>query len=444
MLLPCTSALAEPSAPKRLPPTLRQPAFVADRGEGTEQTIAFHSPLPSPLSPVAGETLPISLADLERFALENNPALAAARARVSASRGRQVQAGLYPNPVIGYSGMEMGDDGTAGMQGGFVAQRVVTGGKLRFDRAIAGQEVRESFAIFDAQELRVLNDVRLRYFDALVAQRQVELTAELDRISAEFAASSRTLLEAQEVSQADLLQAEIEAEETSILAANAANRQSEAWRRLAAVVGMNELHVAPLAGTLENDMPSLDWEASYARLLAASPELGAAMARIERAQLAISRARRESIPDIDLMVSVHHMNTSGDDVVGVQAGIPVPVLNRNQGNIRAAEAEWIAARNEARRVELSLQDGLAMAFRRYADARQQAERYRGEILPRAERSLELVSRGYREGQSDYLTLLTSQRTYIRANLAYIEALAELWQAATLIEGQLLSGSLQGL
>jgi cobalt-zinc-cadmium efflux system outer membrane protein len=96
-----------------------------------------------------------------------------------------------------------------------------------------------------------------------------------------------------------------------------------------------------------------------------------------------------------------------------------------------------------RRIELELQDRLAQALRRYANAYQQANRYKQEILPRAQQSLDLVTRGYASGQVDFLTLLTSQRTYIRVNLAYLSTLDDLWQAATLIEGQLLSGSLQG-
>jgi cobalt-zinc-cadmium efflux system outer membrane protein len=70
------------------------------------------------------------------------------------------------------------------------------------------------------------------------------------------------------------------------------------------------------------------------------------------------------------------------------------------------------------------------------------ERYRTQILPRAQQSWDLVARGYREGQVDFLVLLTSQRTYTRVNLTFVEALAELRQAETLIDGMLLSDSLQ--
>jgi len=340
-------------------------------------------------------------------------------------------------------GNEIGDDGTAGMQGGFVNQEFVTGGKLRLDRAKAAQDVQAFQFLYDAQELRVLNDVRLRFYTSLVAQRQVELTEELVSISRQFVDFSDRLLAAQQLSKNDVLLSEIEAEQSEILAENAKNDQTEAWRRLAAVVGATELNPQPLTGELDRDIPDYDWDESYARAVAMNPEIAAAEARVRKARIAIERAHRQNVPNIDVMLSASHKNSNHDDVAGVQVGFPLPILNRNQGNIYAAEAELIAAQNDVRKIELDLQDRLAQALRRFANARQQATRYKEEILPRAKQSLDLVTRGYASGQVDFLTLLTSQRTYIRVNLDYLGTLDDLWQAATLIEGQLLSGSLQG-
>jgi cobalt-zinc-cadmium efflux system outer membrane protein len=398
-------------------------------------------PLPQPES-LAGACPPLTLADLEEMALANNPTLTVAWARVNAARGRQVQSGLYPNPMIGYTGQDMGEDGTAGQQGGYVSQQFITGKKLQLNRAIGSREVREQRFLFDAQELRVLSDVRLRYYDALAAQRRVELTAELSKVSAQLADNSRQLREAGQIADSDLLQAEIESEEAQILATNATNERQEAWRRLSAVVGVPAMAPSPLVGALDGELPSYEWAEVYIAVLGQHPQLAAAIARIERARIAIARARKENVPDVSVMTMVTHMNQTGDDVVGVQAGIPIPVLNQNQGNIMAAQAELTAAANDLRRIELDLQDRLAMAYRRYANARQQVDRYRNEILPRADRSIALLGEGYRAGQTDFLPLLTSQRTYIRVNIAYVDALLELQQAATLIEGQLLSDSLQ--
>jgi cobalt-zinc-cadmium efflux system outer membrane protein len=385
---------------------------------------------------------PLSLADLEQLALQNNPTLSMAAAKIAAAQGRQVQGGLRPNPQIGYFGMDIGEDDTAGQHGGFVSKEFVTGGKLRLNRAVGGQEVQEMRYQASAQELRVLSDVRLRFYDALAAQRQVELTAELVRVSQQLTDTSRRLFEGQQVSQSDLLQAEIEAEESGIAAVTAENQNHEAWRRLAAVVGIPPAEQRPLTGSLDDDIPTYTWDEAYARVLAENPEVAAAEARIRKSRLAVERARREVIPNVEVMASVSHMFQTNDGVAGVQVGIPVPVCNRNQGNIQAAEAELIAAENAVRRLELELQDRLAMAFRRYASARQQTDRYRQEILPRAQNSLDLLGTGYREGQVDFQTLLTSQRTYIRVNLAYLAALAEFRQAATVIDGQLLTDSFQ--
>jgi outer membrane protein TolC len=56
--------------------------------------------------------------------------------------------------------------------------------------------------------------------------------------------------------------------------------------------------------------------------------------------------------------------------------------------------------------------------------------------------LDLVNQGYRAGQTNLVATLVNQRTFIRVNLAYVDALLELRQAAALIDGQLLSDSLQ--
>ena len=122
--------------------------------------------------------------------------------------------------------------------------------------------------------------------------------------------------------------------------------------------------------------------------------------------------------------------------------MPLPVYNRNQGNILRAQAELTAAEREVQRVELELQQRLAAAFEQYSTAHFQVEKYTEAILPNAQASLDLVGEGYRQGEFGYLTLLTAQRTFFQANLAYLEALRELRTSIAAIENNLLSESLQ--
>ncbi|MCL4202634.1 MAG: TolC family protein [Pirellulaceae bacterium] len=72
--------------------------------------------------------------------------------------------------------------------------------------------------------------------------------------------------------------------------------------------------------------------------------------------------------------SVLHNNSSGDDVAGVQVSLPLPLFNRNQGNIVAANFRLVAAQQNTERIRLDFQNRLAAVYRRYANARQQVEK----------------------------------------------------------------------
>jgi cobalt-zinc-cadmium efflux system outer membrane protein len=283
--------------------------------------------------------------------------------------------------------------------------------------------------------------VHLRFYDALVAQRRVELTGQLARIGDDLVRSAQKLLDARVGTENDLLQAQIRADESQLLHDTARNGHREAWQRLSAVIGLPNLQQSRLTGALDADLPIFDWDHCYAMVLGSNPQLGAAHARAERANIAIERARRENIPDVNVFLSMRHNNITSSDVANVEIGIPIPIRNRNQGNIRAAEAEWIASSQEVKRIELYLQDRLAVAYRRYANARERIDAYGQRIVPRAKRSLDLVREGYDRRQVEYLTLLTAQQTYYQVNLSYLDAMGELWAASSEIEGQLLTDSL---
>ena len=397
-------------------------------------------PLPSGM-PFDGPAS-LSLVEVEQLALANNPAVARAAAVVRAARGRWVQAGLPPNPTIGYRGEEIGAGGSAGMQGGFVGQEFITGGKLGLNRAVVAQEIRAAEQRLAAAQRSVLTDVRLTYYEALLAQRRLELTGELVEISQQAVEASRRLLEVGDIPRVGLLQTEVEAQSTLILRRRAENELDAAWRRLTSVTGLPQMQRTHLAGDLENMTIILDFQQQLARLLAESPETAEAVAEVARACWALERAYAEVVPDVSTQAAVLYNDGTGDTVAGVQVSLPLPLWNRNQGGIQEASQEVVAARRNVDRVELSLRERLAAAFRQYADARYQVGMYFGEILPKARETLDLVATGYEAGEVGYLDLLAAQRTYFQTTLAYIDALRDLWQATLQIEGMLLSGSLQ--
>ena len=387
-----------------------------------------------------GTPADLTIDGLIQLGLANNPAVAQAAARVDALRGRWVQAGLPPNPTVGYVGSEIGNDGRGGQNGGFAGQEFITGGKLRLDQAVVSQEIQRAEQQLAATQLRLTTDVRRAAYAVLVAQRRVELSENLTELSAQAVEASRDLQEAQEIPQAGLLQSELEQQNAVILSQTARNAYSSAWRQLTAVVG-SDMPPQPIAGDVSQLPALLDWDEQLARLTATSPEVGAAVADVLRAQTALRRAAAEPIPNISTQFSVQYDDSTNDTIAGVQAGIPLPLWNRNQGGIRQAQAEVGQARRNAERVELDLKRRLAEAFQTYASARAQAETYATSILPKAQQTFELVQRGYRLGEIGYLDLLTAQRTYSQTNLAYLDALSALWASYVEIDGLLLSGSL---
>lgn len=83
--------------------------------------------------------------------------------------------GWRRNPTAGYSASEIGDEGQAGQQGGVVGQELVMGHKLKLNRAVAASEVHQIQLELDAQRQRVLNDVRVQFYNVLIAQQKVSL-----------------------------------------------------------------------------------------------------------------------------------------------------------------------------------------------------------------------------------------------------------------------------
>lgn len=423
---------------------IKQVDYAETRLEVNQPTALLAENTPELLATPLGEDSisdGLALEAIQQLALANNPAVSQASAQVRALRGKYVQVGLPPNPTAGYSASEVGNDGRAGQQGGFAGQEFITAGKLDKNRAIVAAEIDKAEQVFRATQRRVLTDVRSSYYRALVAQQRIETAKTLLEATGEAVKASQNLLDAEEIPLAGLLQTEVEQQNAQIVLRIAENELTAAWQQLSAVVGDLDLPPQKLIGDPKALPSELDWEETLARITTLSPEMAAAMAELSRSRRALTRARVEPIPDVNTQFTVQYDNSTDFTVAGIQATIPLPIWNKNQGGIRQAQAEISVASQNIDRVALDLKNRLASTFREYANARTQAETYANEILPRAVKTFDLVQRGYSLGEVGYLDLLTAQKTYMQTNLAYLDSLGSLWQNYTKIDGLLLEGSL---
>ncbi|MDY0165474.1 MAG: TolC family protein [Thermoguttaceae bacterium] len=426
---------------------LLQPAHLAaDPGPQNARTgvdaVAFRSVVP-PLQQGLSEADPLTIAQLEHIAIQRNPTVAAAAHRVQALRGKYQQVGLYPNPIVGYIGEEIGDEGHAGQQGIAVGQHIVTAGKLKWNRSVVGWEIAAAEQEWAMQRLRVSNDLRAAAYRVIAAWQTVELSEKLLHLAEEGLRAAEQLLAAQEVSRVDVLQARIELNAARLSLEKAHHAHVQEWHTMATLAGVPDLPPAPVAnGDIEPDSAPLAWETARDHLLRNSPEVMRAAAEVDRARAALGRECAGRVPDVELEAGVRYNFGSEGTLATVGMALPLQLFDRNQGNIHRANAELATARQESRRVELALEARLAREFREYLDARETVRRYREAILPDARDALDLARSGYQQGEFDYLELLTVQQTYFRTHLAFVEAERDVRVSRVRIDGLLLTGGLE--
>lgn len=404
-----------------------------------------------PAEPAQGS---LTLADFERMALDSNPTLAQAEALIRAAEGRRKQAGLWPNPVVGYQGEEFAFRAFTEKSEHFffIEQTIPLGGKLAKSRRVAEQEVRQANADATVQKGRVINTVRILFHETLAAQQRVQLRSDLARIAREAVQTTSELLNIGQADRPDYLESEIEAQQAEIDLANSRSDLEQAWLLLTAAVGKPDLKPALLAGDFEAAIASLDQVSLRTTLLTESPEIKSAKAQVERARAAVARAKAERAPDLFIRGGFGYSTellsrrsgatdrTTGPEAM-VEMGVTLPIFNRNQGGIAAAEAELAVAERDLQRLELALRSRLSQVFGDYRRALGTVERYKTTVMPSAQRAYDLYLAGFRQMAAAYPQVLIAQRTMFQVREKYLDALVELRSNAIRIEGFILTGAL---
>lgn len=448
-----TVALTGPAIPQVESPSDR---IVPPVASPSDQVIpAVPSPSDRVLPPVASPSTSVlqqtsepwtnagqawSLETLENFALDRNPAVGEAAARIEAARGRWIQAGLPPNIIAGYSATEVGNDGRAGQQGIYLEQEFIRGGKLSLAQQVAAQEYMQARCELEAMRWRVLTDVRRAYYVYRIALRRMEVAERLIEVSSRSAELTQSLVEGGELRGVEALQTETDLARAEVTRERLAVTVETRLRELEAVLG------APLGAAVATDEaltrpPAISWDETLARIESESPLMAAAAANVERAGWTIQYERAQVVPNIDAQLQLQHDYATGYDIASLQVTGPIPIWNRNQGNVRRAFADRREAQQALERLRQSLAQSLAAEFRQYESSRILVERYDRDVLPKTERTIDLTRQALAGGEGSFLELLTAQRTYFQTTLDYLDSLEQMWIAYARIDGFLLDNSL---
>lgn len=384
----------------------------------------------------------LDLASLEAQTLTRHPAIRRAEADVAAARQRAAQMGAWPNPVIGGSTEELRPrESPSGFFGGFVQQTIPLGGKLAASRALGNRDVTVAEAALTAARQQVVAGVRERYYAVVVAEERVAVMTHLSALATESAGIAKQLLNIGVADQPDVLTSEAEAAVAGAELAAARTARQAAWQQLAAAAADAALTPQPLASHISDALPVFDRETMLAQVLADNGALREAADRAASARAAIDIEKRATRPDLFLRADAGTTREySGGRPIGpqygVEAGLSIPLFNRNRAGIASATSRALGADAVVDEARLDLTARFADVFARYDSARTLAETYRGTVLPRVERAYDLQLAKYREMAAAYPTVLQAQRTLFEMTAQYLDAMDRAWMAASALRSAL--------
>ena len=388
---------------------------------------------------------PLTLAELEQLALDQQPTLKAAAARVDAARSRSRQAGAWPNPMAGFAAEELGghDSEPRGEYGFFVEQPILLGGKLGLSRAVADRAADRAAADLELQRMRVRHSVRVAFYDVVTLEQRVAVHDRLAALVSEAVGVTAQLFNVGAADRPDMLEAEVELRRVQLDVNAARNRVYAARERLAALAGDPRVASRPLAAPPEETLPEIEREAALRRVLDESPQIRAARSEVARAQAVTTAARRVTYPDLFLRGGAAYNRERSDrslDAVGWQgrfeAGVSVPLFNRNSAGVVAARADELRAEAEQQRLALALRAQFAAVYAEYLSARRESDTYRTEILPRAEEAYRLYLARYKEMAAAYPQVLVAQRRLLELSAEYLRSVEAAWQTSIALQGLL--------
>jgi cobalt-zinc-cadmium efflux system outer membrane protein len=391
-----------------------------------------------------------TLEQAQKIAQESNPTLRQAEAEIRAAKARAQQAGLYPNPAVGYTGDEVrGGSVGGGKQGFFVQQTIVTGGKLGKNKDVFAREAKLAELEAREQQTRVESAVKIAFLRVLAEQERLDARRDLSQIAQNMAESQRELSNTGQADESEVLDAEVDAQRMRMAEHMQENSLREEWRSLAAVIGQPALPVQTVAGNLEHGWPELNEEEAVEAIAKQSPAVQIAETAAGRAQALLVRAQRQPIPDIQIRAGLEYNNemlgtvpwAKGWEGLG-EAFVEIPIFNRNQGSIAAARADTDRAVQEQSRVELTLRERAATVVDEYANAKLMAVEYRDGILPNARKAYGLLTEKYGQMLASHPRVLESQRKLYDLQLEYISALEGVWTYGIALQGYLLTDGLE--
>ncbi|MFJ4434426.1 TolC family protein [Pseudomonas sp. NPDC089395] len=372
----------------------------------------------------------LSLPEALSAAFANNPELAAAGREIGIAEGERRQAGLIPNPELSWEVEDTRRDTSTTTV--TLSQALELGGKRGARIAVASSG--QTIAQLDLQRQRngLRADVVQAFHTALRAQTAVELAQQSQALTARGLKVVQGRVTAGQSSPVEATRAQVQLAQAQAEVRRAETQRTVAFQALARLTGsplaaFREVQAADLS---PGAAPSTD---ALLAQLEQTAEWRLAAAQIERGDASLGSAKAQRIPDLTVSLGSQYSREDRERVNVVGLSMPLPLFDRNQGNVLAAARRADQARDLRNAVELRLRSETRSAVSQWRTALQDVEDYDRTILPSAQQAVDTATRGFEMGKFAFLDVLDAQRTLIEARALYLEALASATDARAQVE-----------
>ena len=401
--------------------------------------LAFLTPLPSTRG--AG----VTSADLVAEALQKNPEVRFYEAEIAVARGGRKAAGQLANPELSTSlgGMSIDAQGDGMVWNATISQTFDFPGRMSLRKAIADHDIQLATLGLDQFKSQLANEVRLRAGELILLRRKEEaarsvrqrLEALVAVLTQRDSGSVSALLE-RRILEASLLNSDR-------ILTDATQAAQEASAALSSLCGRAPSETLTLAGatTAFHQAPSLD----QLKQQAARTNFDLQQKRLNVAKqgLKVDLTRSERWGNITFGPYLGGQ-TAGDSQMeaGVVLSIPLPLWNKNEGNIEAEQARTRQAEALLQATLRDLERDLAVERAAYLGELEALSRWRPESEQQFADAAKQADEHYRLGAVPAATYVEMQRGYLEAMDSLIESRRNAWTHRIALE-RLTGASLNG-
>ncbi|WP_026082933.1 TolC family protein [Pseudomonas tolaasii] len=378
----------------------------------------------------AAQAQNLTLDSALQTAIANNPDLAAAQWDIDIAKGGRQQAGLIPNPVASVDVEDTRRDSrTTSIK---LSQALELGGK-RGARIEVAERAQDAAALTLEQRRNALRaDVIAGFYGALRAQERLELAQRSLALAERGLVVAKGRVTAGKASPVEATRAQVQLSEIRLEFNRAQIGLSDAYRSLAASTGSAAPDFQSVAAQRQSS-PPLPATAQLLARLEQTPELRLAELQIQQSEASVGLEKAQRIPDLDVSIGSQYDAGVRERVNLVGVSMPIPLFNRNQGNVMAASRRADQARDVRNATELRLRTETRQALDLWQTANTEVQAFNQQILPAAQSAVDSATRGFEMGKFNFLDVLDAQRTLIAARTQYLAATAQATDAWVRIE-----------